>query len=539
MAAIALLDQIKYQAGRLAHIGGIYPERIPDRLNVRPVDPWRGDAEKGASLCTAAGASEQDGPVWFEQWWEPEDADAVWLDHMHGFQWLRDLRMMGGALARAQGRLMIQNWIETYPNPDKTAWQSDLTGQRLSMWISHYEYFCAGADEYFEDLFFASLIRQARHLQASLGSVREVKSLQAIKGLIYAGVALEGHAHWVSQGLRALEKDLARQILTDGGHISRSPEKLLEALQASLDIQAALAAGDADVPCFLRDSIMRMATAVRFFRYGDRKFGVFHGAQEGSASEIDTVLAQAGARGRIPQSLPCTGFERMSLGRSLVMLDTGRAPEYPFDADAHASPLGFEFCYGKERVLVSCGAHPTSAPWNAALRSTAAHNTACIDQRDACEIRKDGHFGRKVTRMALDRQESAEAILVEAAHNGYMPLNGILHTRKLYLGDEGNDLRGEDDFASAAPLVRSVEIALRFHLHPDVSVSLINNNTEALLRIPGGVGWRFHFGHGALLLEDSIYLGSGITPRKTKQLVIYGQMSGEFSCVKWSLKREG
>lgn len=539
MSSIALFDQLKYQAGRLAHISGIYPEKVPDHMTVRPVDPWRGDAEKGQSLCTAAGASDENGPVWYGQWWEPEEADEIWLDHMHGFNWLRDLRIMGGPLARAQGRLMIQNWIEEYPTPDKAAWQSDLTGQRLSMWISHYEYFCAGADEYFEDLFFASLIHQARHLQATLGSVREVKSLQAIKGLIYVGVAIEGHTHWVNQGLRALEKDLARQILTDGGHISRSPAKLLDALQIVLDIQSALTAGDQDVPYFLQDSIMRMATAVRFFRYGDRQFGVFHGTQEGSASEIDTVLAQAGARGKIPQSLPCTGFERMSLGRSLLMLDTGRAPDYPFDEQTHASPLAFEFCYGKERIFVSCGAHPTSAQWNAALRSTPAHNTACIDQRDACEIRKDGHFGRKVTRMALDRQETPDAILVEAAHNGYMPLNGILHTRKLYLSDEGNDLRGEDSFSSAAPLVRTAEIALRFHLHPNVSVSLINDNTEALLRIPGGIGWRFHFGNGALLLEDSIYLGEGITPRKTKQLVVYAQMEGEHTNVKWSLKREG
>jgi uncharacterized heparinase superfamily protein len=458
---------------------------------------------------------------------------------MHGFGWLRDLRALGGALARRQAQSMIKSWIEEYPNPDKTAWQSDLTGQRLAMWISHYEYFCTGADEHFEDLFFASLIKQARHLQNTLGTVKEVKSLQAIKGLVYSGIALEDKSGWVAQALRALEKDLARQILTDGGHISRSPAKLLEALQSVLDIQSALIAGDQGVPYFVTDAITRMGTALRFFRYGDRKFAVFHGTQESSSAVIDSVLAQAGARGKLPQTLACSGYERLSLGRSLVMIDVGRAPDYPFDRHAHASPLAFEFCYGKARLFVSCGAHPTSTDWQSALRSTSAHNTACIDRRDACEARKDGHFGRKVTRVMLERQETQDAILVEASHNGYMPLNGVLHTRKLFLSDEGNDLRGEDSFTTAAPLVRPVEVALRFHLHPDVSVSLINDNKEALLRMPGGVGWRFAHGVGALLIEDSIYLGSGIVPRKTKQLVIYGQMEGEFACVKWSAKREG
>lgn len=539
MVTISMLDQLKIKAEQLALMSGLYTDAVPDRLIVKPADPWLGDAEKGRALYTAAGASAEDGPVWYAQWWEPEDADAAWLEHMHGFSWLRDLRAAGGAVARAQGRAMIQNWIEEYPQPDKTAWQSDLTGQRIAMWISHYEYFCAGADEYFEDLFFAALIRQARHLHGTLGSVKAIRSLQAIKGLVYAGVAIEGHEAWVAQAMRALEKDLARQVMIDGGHVSRSPALLLEALQIVLDIQSALMAGGEEIPVFLTDAVGRMGTAVRFFRYGDRKFGVFHGAQEGESAFIDSVLAQAGARGKLPQSMACSGYERMSLGRSLVMMDVGKAPDYPYDGGAHASPLAFEFCYGKERLFVSCGAHPASRAWNDALRASAAHNTACIDNRDACEMRKDGHFGRKATRVNLERQETPEAILVEAAHNGYMPLNGIMHTRKLFLGDEGNDLRGEDDFSSAAPLVRPVEVALRFHLHPNVSVSLINDNREALLRMPGGIGWRFRFGAGALLIEDSVYLGSGITPRKTKQLVIYGRMDGEKACVKWSLRREG
>ena len=87
--------------------------------------------------------------------------------------------------------------------------------------------------------------------------------------------------------------------------------------------------------------------------------------------------------------------------------------------------------------------------------------------------------------------------------------------------------------------MRPVEIAIRFHLHPRITVSLVNNDTEALLRMPGGIGWRFKFGAGILVLEDSIYLGDEAEARKTKQLVIYGHTTGEFANVQWSLKKEG
>ncbi len=57
--------------------------------------------------------------------------------------------------------------------------------------------------------------------------------------------------------------------------------------------------------------------------------------------------------------------------------------------------------------------------------------------------------------------------------------------------------------------------------------------------MPGGIGWRFKHDVGALKLEDSVYFGSGITPRKTKQIAIYGNMSTDHAAVKWSLKKEG
>ncbi|MCK5374498.1 MAG: heparinase II/III family protein, partial [Alphaproteobacteria bacterium] len=153
--------------------------------------------------------------------------------------------------------------------------------------------------------------------------------------------------------------------------------------------------------------------------------------------------------------------------------------------------------------------------------------------------RKDGHFGRKVTHTHVHRENAKDAALIVASHNGYVSLNGITHTRKIYLGDEGRDMRGEDDFTCGFDLVKSVETAVRFHIHPSVTASLINEGKEVLLRMHGGQGWRFKHDAGQLKLEDSVYIGKGIIPRKTKQIVVYGQMNSDQARIKWSFKREG
>ncbi len=537
-----MIENLKNKASHMAYNSFLYnwslSESPPDRLIVRPVDPWPGDLEKAQHLLDAAGVGARTGAKWCGEWWTPEDGDNIWLSHMHGFTWLRDLRALDGGLSREQGRLMIESWIDCNDNWQIDSWRGDLIGCRLAMWICHYEFFCANASEEFEDKFLSSIVKQAKHLSNALDKSHGIARLEAIKGLLYAAIALDGHEKWIEQALNALKIEANSQILPDGGHASRSPAILLDALEIMVDLRIALQAGGYPAPEFLGDVIDNMSGALRLLRYNDRKLALFNGGQEGDNAAINLILAQAGAHKKPPKSLKDSGYERLELGRSMLVMDVGKIADASYDEHAHASALGFEFCYGKNRLFVSCGSHPVSEEWRDAMRFTGAHNSVCLDYRNSCEIKKDGHFGRKIMQSTIHREETKDAALLIASHDGYVPLNGITHTRKIYLADEGHDLRGEDMLSCAFELTKPVETAIRFHLHPSVSCSFINDGQEILLRMPGGVGWRFSRSAGGLALEDSLYLGSGITPRKTKQIVIYGQMSEDEACVKWTLKRE-
>ncbi|MFP4386676.1 MAG: heparinase II/III family protein [Alphaproteobacteria bacterium] len=544
MNTFHIINTLKNKASQMAYNTSLYDWSLhtntsPDRLVVKPVDPWRGDSIKAQELLEAAGVIGRTGPQWFDEWWTPEGYDDIWISHIHSFSWLRDLRTLGGAQAKEQGRLMIESWIDNYPSWNAHSWRSDILGRRLSMWVCHYDYFCDGFNEDFDDRFLGSLVKQAKHLSNILNAKEHGSAhLQAIKGLLYAGIALEEYKKWVTQGLGALDKALNEQILPDGGHISRSPAYMLDVLEILVDIRSALQAAAYPEPDNLATKIGALSAALRTLRCHDRKLALFHSSQEGNTEDIDSILAQAGTQTKPSKSLPDTGYERIELGRSLLIMDTGATQKFPYDKHGHASPLAFELSYGKERLLVSCGSHPTSSEWKDALRFTAAHNTACLDYRNACELRKDGHFGRKVTYTDVQRENTKDAALITVSHNGYVPLNGITHTRKIYMSKEGHDIRGEDDFICGFELVKPVEIALRFHIHPNVTASLINEGKEVLLRMRGGIGWRFKYDVGELKLEDSVYIGKGIIPRKTSQIVVYGKMSLDNAFIKWSFKRE-
>lgn len=554
-----LLKHIQHKTSRLAFGSALYHWSlrgdVPDRLIVRPVDPWQGDAEAGARLYEGVFRFGEDELAICADTWEPDGVDAAWLTHMHGFTWLRDLRALANQSGRGKGhrdacqgfaRQMILAWVDRYYGWRAFPWRPDVMGERLSMWIALYEFF--GDEDDFDDLFFDSLIRQARHLSRLMqgGEIRlddtkdgGLSVFRAAKGLLYAGVSLEGYEGWIEQGLKVLLDAIDTQILGDGAHISRNAGVLASVLQILLDVRGALATAGYPAPEEIQHAIDKAGQALRFFRYNDKGFGVFNGVQEGDCELIDAVLAQSGTKGRVMQSLPCAGYERVSMGRSLIMFDCATPPVSPYDTVCHAAPLAFEMSYAKERVFVNCGTHPSDAMWRDSLRGTAAHNTLTIDHRNACEIIGHGGFGRKTNSIHVTREENKDGCLLEASHDGYVALSGMEHKRRLYVSGSGHDIRGEDSLISPLIPVKPHDVAVRFHLHPAVKVSLINKGEEALLRLPSGIGWRFKHGGGVLALEDSLYLGQGVKPRKTKQLVIYGQVADSKASLKWAVLKEG
>src|SRR5258706_13981355 len=54
---------------------------------------------------------------------------------------------------------------------------------------------------------------------------------------------------------------------------------------------------------------------------------------------------------------------------------------------------------------------------------------------------------------------------------------------------------------------RGLPFAIRFHIHPDVRLSLAQGGASVILKLPNGEGWRFRCGGGTLAIEESIYFG--------------------------------
>ncbi|NBX66630.1 MAG: heparinase [Proteobacteria bacterium] len=515
---------------------------VPDRLLFLPPDPWAGDAGRGRWIANR---------IIDDHGTQIPLGANVWTDHkiaaskrlctlVHGFEWLRDLRALGGDSSRRFGRQLMQEWMVGNMRWQEGAWDNAVTARRLAAWLAGYDFFCASGDDAFLSVFYDSLTRQLRHLdrvhpEKCSGS----DALRIIRALVYGGLCLENSESRLAAALLWLEQWIADELDGEGMHISRSPQEAVDISVILIDIRGAMVRAGLAAPTSLQAAIDRIMHAIRFFRMGDGRLTCVHGTREGDGATLDALLRVSGVRIRKPLSqLEECGYESLIRERVTVITDCGYSAPWPHDTLAHASPLAFEMTVGRDRMIVNCATHPTDHTWADHLRATAAHSALTLDDRNAAEIKPNGHVGRAPQNITTRRDVVNGGVMLTMAHDGYAPLCGIVHTRRLTLSADGAMLEGVDTLASDAPLIKPSTYAIRFHLHPRVQASLIQEGQAALLRLPSGGGWRFSKKSGALSLETSIYCGTGNTPRKTQQLVLTGVTEGGTTEIAWAFTEE-
>jgi uncharacterized heparinase superfamily protein len=515
----------------VARLQNLRTRNAPDAPALGLRDPWPGDPSRGARLVKAELEFSGAVLVLTQNVFHSASATPVMRAYTHGFTWLRDLRALGTDAARSRARALVSDFMDT-ETPDPISAAPDVTGARLASWLGHYDFFAASADDDFRQRLMSRLVMDARSLSAALpAEVLDGRALTALKGLLAASVAMPDHVGHLSRVLKFLPPEISRQFFADGCHVERSPAATLAALQDLTEIRALLQAAGAEPPPELPAAIEKSACALRALRHGDGGLALFNGSKEELGSLIDLVLAQAGRSRGVIGYLNASSLFRVSTAKALLFMDGGAPASSGLDRFAHAGTLGFEFSWGKERLIVNCGAAPAhGGSWRDALRSTAAHSTLTIADVSSSEIRDSG-LGRRPAQVNAERQDLAGTHWLEANHDGWGKLFGAVHHRRLGLSETGDELLGEDLIEAAQPQ----PFTIRFHLHPNVIASLQQDNEAVLLRTPGGLGFRLRAEGAPISVEESVYFGHA-EPRRAEQVVLSGHQDGP-QHVKWSITR--
>ena len=472
-----------------------------------------------------------------------------WEVALLGFGWLRHLRAADSAITRANARSLIDDWLSNPKRKSTVGHRGDVLARRVISLLSQAPLVLNEADGKFYRRFLRSLTRDVRYLRYSMMDVPDgAARLQVLIALCYVSLCLANQTKFVRAATKKLSEELQRQILPDGGHISRNPGALVELLLDLLPLRQTFAARNIAPPPALLNAIDRMMPMLRFFRHGDGSFALFNGMSTAPTGVVATLLAYDDTHGTPMPHMPHTGFQRLDAGPMTVIADTGPPPPPSVSHLAHAGCLSFELSSGACRIVVNCGMPATGRDnWRSFARSTAAHSTLTFHETSSCQfvelssmkkMLQGSLIVRGPTEVESYREVLENGTLLTMSHDGYLKKFGVIHRRVLMIAQDGSRLDGEDTLAKppGVSFRGDDDYALRFHLHPTVKASRLSDGRGVMLVLPNRDVWTFEARDQKVDLEDSVFLAGSDGPRRTAQIVIH-QNAREVSTIRWGFVR--
>jgi uncharacterized heparinase superfamily protein len=525
--------------------------RSPDRLLIAPQDLRTADATRAAEIY--AGRFSFGGKVVICDARSPFEVTPPsddWAEALHGFGWLRHLRAADSGITRANARALVDEWISSRGSGSAAAWRPEVVARRIISWITQAPLVLDDSDVRFYRRFIRSLARQVRQLRHTAPEARDgVPRLQAMIAVMYAALCMANQARNIKPAIKRLSDELDRQILPDGGHISRNPGALVEILIDLLPLRQVFTARNTAPPPALLNAIDRMMPMLRFFRHGDGTFALFNGMGPTRADLLTTVLAYDDARGTPVSNAAHSGYQRLEANGTVVVMDTGKPPPLAVSQEASAGCLSLELSVKNYRIVVNCGLPATGRDsWRQVARGTAAHSTAIFNDVSSCRFIDSGPVKRMLQgapivggprHVEVTRENQDGGVLVRASHDGYADTFNVIHHRALMLASDGNRLDGEDMFSASkgtdVPAGKD-NFALRFHLHPSVKASRLQDSHGAMLMLPNKEVWTFNAYEDRIELEESVYLAGTDGPRRATQIVVYSR-ARKVARVQWTFSQ--
>ncbi len=355
--------------------------------------------------------------------WHHADAPQLWRFHLHYWDWAWALAAeTDRRTARSVFAWLWRSWQASCVFGRGDAWLPYPVALRAWSWCGLYRDLVAGSD--IEAEFLRGLANHAgflrQNLESDLGGNHLIKDLKALAGL---GIFL-AHDQLLEWALRRLTRQLAVQVLPDGGHYERAPAYHCQVLGDLIDVADLLTACGRTPSKELSQAIARMRRWLGVVLAPDGTVPLLNDGYPVPRALVAALRPDPAPTAPL-LTLPDTGLIRATAGGWHLIADVGAPCPDELPGHAHADTLGCLVYVDGTPLLVDTGTSTyTAGSVRNYERSTAAHNTAELDGADSTEVWGAFRAGRRARVQGVTASAANGAVTIDAAHDGFRRLAG-------------------------------------------------------------------------------------------------------------------
>ncbi len=409
----------------------------------------------------------------------------LWRYNQHYFD---DLNAKGSLQRKKWHIELMADWVNNNQIGIGVGWDSYPISLRTVNWIKWYI-----SGNTFSDFYKYSLVLQVRWLFKRLERhILGNHLFSNAKALIFAGLffSTKESKTWLQEGLKIIDNELNEQVLADGGNFELSPmyhsiflEDLLDLINIANTCPKIIK--KSQIKKWKKISI-KMLKWIDVMTHPNGNISLFNDSANGIAPTFDQLQDYAKRLGvkynnnsfKKVTKLINSGYLRFDSKNYTALLDVAKiGPDY-LPGHAHADTLSFEISLFDQPLLVNGGTSEYEiGPIRKFERSTSAHNTVTIDNKDSSEVWSSFRVARRAYPFDLKIKELKNFTSINCSHDGYKRLSGNpIHRRNWQFFNTSivieDRIKGFFNNAFAY-----------FHFHPSIKIFKKNDTTLKLIML--------------------------------------------------------
>lgn len=294
-------------------------------------DPWPGDATRGKNLLSG---SEID---MFDVIGHKISVPYTLFCYINSFSWIRDIQAVGGGGARKFVRKVVSYFIAHYKSRKKfwmnSDWDIDVTAERIINWMTSYSFFAIGAEDTFQKEILSSINEQYSHIvKIYKAETDPLSKIMGIKAMLFCLAAMKSNQKRQAKHLiQIITETVNENIDSDGMYRTRNPTGLFNVFRSLIEVRFIARNMQIEIfDAFFKETLSKMASAVRFFRMSDGLLSKHSGNAvsiteymfRGTRHIIDVALSLVDNSYNIRQNkVSIGGFDRISTKKLTVIIN--------------------------------------------------------------------------------------------------------------------------------------------------------------------------------------------------------------------------
>jgi len=457
--------------------------------------------------------------------------------NLNSFFWLFSLDLRS---SKKDTQNVIYQWINANERYNYKNWKIDIIGKRIIAWISNSRLTYENGNIDYKDKFNRIIKKQINHL------INEIESSELINdkiigcaAIVLTGLSYPQNNNYLNTGLNLLKKLAKYSLDNDGFPRSRNIRQLSFYLKYFILIREWFKESQNEIPEFINENIYHLGQAYAFIWQNNKIDFLFNGNHQTNNHNFDLYLKRLGYSFK-NQNNELGGYAVLNNKKNSLIMDIGSSPNTKLSSEYQAGALSFEIISNGKKLISNCGYfQKVNHQLNEVSKSSASHSTLIIDDRSSCSFNKLTDKKSKICKglRILEKKIVFEKNYwkINASHDGYLKLHGIIHEREIEFYPEQLKYIGQDKIVSNKG-IKNLKFEIRFHLEPNIRIMKTQDGKSILIDLDGE-GWKFSSENTIINIDKGLYFGEKNSFTDNQNIFISGMTNKENQTIRWEITK--